>query len=79
MSVEELLYAATLTNDNARKEAIFTKTTQLYPNDFRAYNNLGELAFAAGDAAKANLTSNKLLLRMLTLLSKRKPWSLRIG
>ena len=53
LSVEELLYAATLTNDNARKEAIFTKTTQLYPNDFRAYNNLSELAFAAGDAAKA--------------------------
>ena len=53
LSVEELLYAATLTNDNARKEAIFTKTTQLYPNDFRAYNNLGELAFPAGDAAKA--------------------------
>ena len=53
LSVEELLYAATLTDDNARKEAIFTKTTQLYPNDFRAYNNLGELAFAAGDMAKA--------------------------
>ena len=53
LSVEELLYAATLTNDNARKEAIFTKTTQLYPNDFRAYNNLGEMAFAAGDVAKA--------------------------
>ncbi len=53
LSVEELLYAATLTNDNARKEAIFNKTTQLYPNDYRAYNNLGELAFAAGDAAKA--------------------------
>ena len=53
LNVEELLYAATLTNDNARKEAIFNKTTQLYPNDFRAYNNLGELAFAAGDAAKA--------------------------
>ena len=53
LSVEELLYAATLTNDNARKESIFKKTTDLYPNDFRAYNNLGELAFAAGDAAKA--------------------------
>ena len=53
LSVEELLYAATLTNDNARKEAIYNKTTQLYPNDFRAYNNLGEMAFAAGDAAKA--------------------------
>jgi len=53
LSVEELLYAATLTEDKARQEAIFTKTTQLFPNDFRAYNNLGELAFAAGDAAKA--------------------------
>lgn len=53
LSVEELLYAATLTDDNARKEAIFTKTTQLYPNDFRAYNNLGELAFVAGDMSKA--------------------------
>ena len=53
LSVEELLYAATLTNDNARKEAIFNKTTQLYPNDYRAYNNLGELAYAAGDVAKA--------------------------
>ena len=53
LSVEELLYAATLTNDKARQNAIFTKTTQLFPNDFRAYNNLGEMAFAAGDAAKA--------------------------
>lgn len=53
LSVEELLYAATLTKDNARKEAIFKKTTELFPNDYRAYNNLGELAFAAGNAAKA--------------------------
>ena len=53
LSVEELLYAATLTKDNARKEAIYNKTIQLYPSDFRAYNNLGEMAYAAGDAAKA--------------------------
>lgn len=53
LSVEELLYAATLTNDKARQEAIFKKTTQLFPNDFRAYNNLGEMAFEAGDLAKA--------------------------
>ncbi len=53
LNVEELLYAATLTNDNARKEAIFKKTTELFPNDFRAYNNLGELAFAAGNTDKA--------------------------
>ncbi len=53
LSVEELLYAATLTNDEARQTAIFNKTTQLFPNDFRAYNNLGEMAFANGDVAKA--------------------------
>ena len=43
LSVEELLYAATLTNDNARKEAIYKKTVELYPSDCRAYNNLGQL------------------------------------
>ena len=53
LSVEELLYAATLTEDQARQQAIFTKTTQLYPSDYRAYNNLGEMAFANGDIAKA--------------------------
>ena len=53
LSVEELLYAATLTKDNARKEAIYKKTTELYPNDSRAYNNLGLMAYVAGDKAKA--------------------------
>ena len=53
LSVEELLYAATLTNDNARKEAIYKKTIELYPNDSRAYNNLGMMAYTAGDKATA--------------------------
>lgn len=53
LSVDELLYAATLTNDNARKEAIYKKTTELYPSDFRAYNNLGMMAYAANDKAAA--------------------------
>ena len=52
-SNDELLYAATLTNDNARKEAIYKKTVELYPNDFRAYNNLGMMAYANGDLATA--------------------------
>ena len=51
LSVEELLYAATLTNDNARKEAIYKKTIELYPNDYRAYNNLGEMAYVSDKAA----------------------------
>ena len=53
LSKDELLYAATLTNDNARKEAIYKKTVELYPNDFRAYNNLGMMAYANGDLATA--------------------------
>ena len=53
LSVDELLYAATLTQDKARQEAIYKKTTELYPNDFRAYNNLGMMAYAANDKAAA--------------------------
>ncbi len=53
LSNDELLYAATLTNDNARKEAIYKKTVELYPNDYRAYNNLGMMAYANGDLATA--------------------------
>ena len=53
LSNDELLYVATLTNDNARKEAIYKKTVELYPNDFRAYNNLGMMAYANGDLATA--------------------------
>lgn len=53
LSVEELLYAATLTTDKARQDAIYKKTVQLFPNDYRAYNNLGEMAFESGDVATA--------------------------
>ena len=53
LNIEELLYAATLTEDPAKKEAIYTKATKLAPNDFRAYNNLGKLAYQAGDLDKA--------------------------
>ena len=53
LNIEELLYAATLTNDAAQKEAIYTKATQIYPNDYRAYNNLGKLAYKAGNMDKA--------------------------
>ena len=49
ISVDELLYAATLTQDNARKEAIYKRAIEKYPNDYRAYNNLGMMSYAAGD------------------------------
>lgn len=53
LSVEEILYAATLTDDNARKAMIFNEAVKNFPNDYRAYNNLGEMAYAEGDFAKA--------------------------
>lgn len=50
---EELLYAATLTNDAKEQENIYTQASRLYPNDYRAFNNLGKLAYEAGDLNKA--------------------------
>lgn len=59
LTVEEMLYAATLTNDNAKKEAIYKKTIELYPNDYRAYNNVGMMRFINGDLNAAENMFNK--------------------
>ncbi|MFA6875620.1 MAG: tetratricopeptide repeat protein [Parabacteroides sp.] len=59
LSVEESLYAATLTNDNAEKTAIYNKATELYPNDYRTWNNAGMMAFRNGDLSKAEEFFNK--------------------
>ncbi|MBE6292948.1 MAG: tetratricopeptide repeat protein [Bacteroidales bacterium] len=57
LSVEELLYAATLVDDTKEKESVYKTTAQLFPNDYRAYNNLANLAMKANDytAAKSYL------------------------
>ena len=61
LSVEELLYAATLTNDQNRQKAIYSTAIKNYPNDYRAYNNLGMIAFANGDMATAEANYKKAL------------------
>ena len=53
LSVEELLYAATLVESANEKSTIYNKTVKLYPNDYRAYNNLADLSMKAGDYAAA--------------------------
>lgn len=53
LSLEEILYAAVLTDDTAEKQKIYSTATMLYPGDYRAYNNLGVLAYNAGDYAAA--------------------------
>ena len=60
LSVEELLYAATLTNDKAEKMAIYQKAANLY-NDFRAYNGIGQLYFEAGNYPEACRSYQKAL------------------
>ena len=59
LNVEEILYAATLTNDNAEKTRIYNEASKLYPNDYRTWNNVGMMAFRAGDLAKAEQMFNK--------------------
>lgn len=59
LSNEELLYGATLVNTTAEKEAWYQKATQLYANDYRAYNNLAQLAYAKGDLTSAESHLNK--------------------
>ena len=59
LSIEEILYGAALTNNAAEKEAWYKKATELYANDYRAYNNLGMLAYQKGDVAGAENYFNK--------------------
>ena len=57
LSADELLYAAALEDNADKKEAIYKKTAEIYPNDSRAFNNVAALEFAKGnnDAAKEYL------------------------
>ncbi len=55
LSIDEILYAATLTGDNNRRQAIYQKAAELYPGDYRTFNNLGMTQYQAGnyEGAKA--------------------------
>lgn len=60
LSVEELLYAATLTSDKEEKKAIYHKAADLY-NDYRAWNGLGQLYFEEGNIIEARRCYAKAL------------------
>jgi tetratricopeptide (TPR) repeat protein len=59
LSVEELLYAATLTDDNARRMKIYEYATKQYPNDYRTWNNLGLSQYVAKDYSAAKSSFEK--------------------
>jgi len=49
LNLEELLYTATLTDDLNRQKAIYNSAIRLFPKDYRAYNNLGNVLYRQGD------------------------------
>jgi Flp pilus assembly protein TadD len=61
LNVEELLYSATLFNCNNEKFDIYKKVVELYPNDYRGYNNLGITYFAQGKVDDARQCYAKAL------------------
>lgn len=53
LKIEEILYAATLTQDLKEKAAIYEVAVKSYPNDWRTKNNLGAIYLEMGRVADA--------------------------
>ncbi len=56
LSIDEILYCATLTDNDAERLKIYDTAARIYPNDYRTWNNLGVVQYETGDykAAQAN-------------------------
>ena len=59
LSVEEILYAGTLTQDLNEKLSIYRTAQRLYPQEWRAANNTGMILFQQGDVDGAMAEFNK--------------------
>ena len=71
LSVDELLYAATLVKSNSAKSEIYRKVTEIYPDDYRGYNNLGMMYYKAGNYSEAE--------RLYAEAAKRAPESAEVA
>ena len=49
LTADEMLYIATLTNDNNKKMEVYNQACQTFPKDYRTFNNLGLTQYVAGD------------------------------
>ena len=63
LSIEEILYGATLKSTLDEKKDVYLTAAKVYPNDYRAYNNIAALEFERGNysAAKEYLQKIKSL------------------
>ena len=74
LTVDELLYCATLTDDIDERKAVYAAATRLFPDDYRGYNNLGMTQYverdyngaAASFAKAARLAPNSPEVQMNT-------------
>lgn len=68
LNVEEILYAASLTDDNNQRMAIYQEAVKLFPNDYRTWNDLGLTQYVAGkyNDAKNSFTKAQNLNRTAT-------------
>ncbi len=63
LSADELLYAAALENDAAKKEEIYKTAAKEYPNDGRAFNNIAVMEAAKSNAGEAQTYLNLALAK----------------
>ncbi|MBD5205486.1 MAG: hypothetical protein HDS12_03035 [Bacteroides sp.] len=49
LTEDEMLYLATLTDDNMKKMEVYNTAAELHAKDYRTYNNLGMTQYVAGD------------------------------
>ena len=59
LTVEELLYLGNLSTSNDKKIAVYSKTTELYPKEWRGFNNLACAQYKAGDIAASKTSIEK--------------------
>lgn len=61
LTIEEILYGATLSTDNKYKKDAYEKAIAYYPEDIRGYNNLGVTEFKLGNIEAADKNFTKAL------------------
>lgn len=49
LTADEMLYIATLTADNNKKMEVYNTACEVFPGDYRSFNNLGLTQYVAGD------------------------------
>ena len=59
LKLVELLYAASLTNDLKTKTGIYETIIKLFPEDYRAYNDLGSIKASQGEMGEAKKLFDK--------------------